>query len=391
MVHILKFCKKYILKYKDLIILHIILFLLVTLTSIITPYISGNFIDNLISNTNTLFIQKYIYIFVIIGLIEIFAGYFVEKLSCIIQTKVGNEINVSAIHHVQNLSLNFINERDTSYLNKQINNDSNMLALFCLLVPENIILNLLTIIIPLMFIFNSNIYLGLFLIILNSLYFIIYNHLKEPMYSASYERNEESANYFSKLDEQLRNTKFIQTNGIEDSFVFRLNICSENLLKKLLKEQKIGHFFSSSGDILKTISTIIVFTIGGFSVISETMSLGEFTIVFSYFVMCTSAIQYFFSLGEEIQQNRVYCDRLESIFEEKIKTNGKIFIEKIEKIDCKNVSFNYGNVTVINNLNINLSRGKIYSLIGRNGAGKSTLLNLILGSTPPATLTSLLK
>ena len=49
-------------------------------------------------------------------------------------------------------------------------------------------------------------------------------------------------------------------------------------------------------------------------------------------------------------------------------------------ISLKNVSKLYKskkNIKVLNNINFNFKRGKIYSLVGPSGSGKSTLLNLI--------------
>ena len=49
-------------------------------------------------------------------------------------------------------------------------------------------------------------------------------------------------------------------------------------------------------------------------------------------------------------------------------------------ISLKNVSKLYNskkNIKVLNNINFNFKKGKIYSLVGPSGSGKSTLLNLI--------------
>ena len=49
------------------------------------------------------------------------------------------------------------------------------------------------------------------------------------------------------------------------------------------------------------------------------------------------------------------------------------------KIEIKNVSKEFKNITVLNNINLVLEEGNIYGLYGRNGAGKSVLLKLICG------------
>lgn len=47
------------------------------------------------------------------------------------------------------------------------------------------------------------------------------------------------------------------------------------------------------------------------------------------------------------------------------------------KIEVKNVTKKFGEITAIDNISLCFEEKKIYGLLGRNGAGKSTLLNII--------------
>ena len=53
------------------------------------------------------------------------------------------------------------------------------------------------------------------------------------------------------------------------------------------------------------------------------------------------------------------------------------------KIELKNVSKKYKDVTVLSDINVVFESGKIYGFIGRNGSGKSVLLKLICGLYKP--------
>jgi len=59
------------------------------------------------------------------------------------------------------------------------------------------------------------------------------------------------------------------------------------------------------------------------------------------------------------------------------KPNAKVATSFNHSIEFKNVSFAYGEATILNNINVELVKGKTIALIGPSGGGKSTLADLI--------------
>ena len=57
---------------------------------------------------------------------------------------------------------------------------------------------------------------------------------------------------------------------------------------------------------------------------------------------------------------------------------------KYMNIELDNVSKNFKNQTVLENVNLKLESGKIYGLVGRNGSGKSVLLKIMTGLMEPS-------
>jgi branched-chain amino acid transport system ATP-binding protein len=52
-------------------------------------------------------------------------------------------------------------------------------------------------------------------------------------------------------------------------------------------------------------------------------------------------------------------------------------------LSAKNLTKRFGGLAAVNNVSLDLWRGRIHAVIGPNGAGKSTLTNLLSGDLPP--------
>lgn len=53
-------------------------------------------------------------------------------------------------------------------------------------------------------------------------------------------------------------------------------------------------------------------------------------------------------------------------------------------LECNSLSKNFGNITALSNVSLNLERGKIIGLLGPNGSGKTTLIKLMNGLLVPS-------
>lgn len=379
MKYIFRFCHPYLKKVRRLLSILIGLYLVVSLIGLVSPYVMGRFIDRLLEADSLAFIRNYVILLAGLAVFEFFMSYICERLYIKVQLGSGYALNANAIHHLQKLRLGFSQGQNTAFLNQQINNDANSAVIFCITILQNIVANVLSLLVPFVLILRFEPWLALCLFVLSVLYFVMYNVLKKPVYQADYAFKEEQAVFFSKLNGQISDIRFIQTQGLAESFIRRLDQSVKGLLGKALKSQRAGFGFTGADVLIRTVASIAVFLFGGAAVIQKRMTIGELTIVMSYFSTTLSAVRYFFSLGKSVQSNRVCCDRLKRIFDVKEQTNGTERLDDIETIECSGLSFAYGEEKVLDNLSRTFRKGGIYAFVGENGSGKSTLINLLLG------------
>ena len=118
------------------------------------------------------------------------------------------------------------------------------------------------------------------------------------------------------------------------------------------------------------------------TVVSQTMSLAQLSVITSMMVSTTWILIGFTESLTALFQNGLFIEYLRSFleYEEKIPedTEGVDPGTEIRTLEFRDVSFSYKDKEVLSHLNMEFRGGKTYALVGHNGAGKTTLIKLLL-------------
>ena len=376
---IFNLCKPYLLAHKLALLTFISISVLVSTSSLISPYIIGDFIDQLMSAQDMHFIYRYFAIFASINLASLALGYISGRLYIRLQTRMGYALNRAFIQRLQHAPLSFTDKQDTAYLNQRINNDANSLIIFCIGVIQGVLINFVIVAtaLGLMFVFHPM--LAGILLCVCVIYFVFYALCKQMLYRVNLEYQESRSTFFSKLNEQLFNIRFVKLHGLFSHFINRLNTSFGGLLTSALKHQRASYIFSGLDRLVYIVAQMILLLIGGREIIAGRLTIGRFIIISSYYSMMLGAIRYFFNMGQTIQNNMVSYNRLRELEAAVPEPNGEARLDAIHSVELKDISFSYGDKPVLEGINLRFTKGRIYVLLGPNGAGKSTLADVLIG------------
>lgn len=222
--------------------------------------------------------------------------------------------------------------------------------------------------------------------------------VKIPAYFVTNKVNEENRKFRIETDVINREKGYYQNLPVERSVAKELKIfnmkdyvCDKydqtvrNYYKKF-KNRYIKDFTHRS--ILSNydlIVTIVIQIVLGISVFTGKMLFGDYTLLLAAFTNLAGGFEslvdfatQFKDLHEQNNMFREYLDD-EAIFDEGEKNTREV-TGKLHTIAFRNVFFTYPGTEkeVLHNLNMTVSEGKTYGLVGLNGSGKSTLVNLLL-------------
>lgn len=339
MLRIYKLCWPYLKSEKKRFFFYTFLYLLLSAVGLLTTYVTGEFVDALETATDTSFIFRYALVFTAIAMGHILVRYLINCSHSILESNCCHNMEEAAIHSVQKTSLGYAQNKDTTQLTYKINNYACMSVIFCYTTPGKMISNGLKCLAPLVFLFVIRPSLGFVLLGVIVADALAYKLLKRPSYKAEKESTDSRSEYFSLLMTQLANVKFIQLQSIANNLILKFRASRDWLRGKALKAMFVSSHYDVVKILLNAISTIAAIFIGGAAVIKGEITLGQFTVILSYLSVAIGSLEYFFTLGQNVQQTKVYCDGLEEIFSQKPQTNGEKVVENIEKVECRGLDF----------------------------------------------------
>lgn len=352
-----------------------------TLVGILTPYITGNFIDILSNKTATKEnIYNYCFWVAILGIISIVFGFATERLYLKIQVKSAFKMTKMMIEKVHNINYLLISKFDASYLIDRMNSDTNEIIIFSLTSVRNILTQILSVVLSFILVFSFSKLIAYILILASFLYLITYKLMKNKVYESNYKVIETRSKFFSNSYKQVEDVKTVKLYGLTEILKKSYSNIFSNLFEKILDNQVITYIYSSMDSIISILTRTFIFVIGGMKVIKGQMTIGQFTIVLLLFNNILDSVSFAFNLGESYQKAKTVNKRIDEVLNMKVDRFGKVQLNHIDSITLKDISFSYvENEKIVDDFSYKFEKSNIYTIVGNNGAGKSTLINLILG------------
>ena len=347
--------------------------------SLVLPLVNGRLIDIITLGVDREALWNIIIVISILSLFNLGLSYFTSIIFHQIIAHIMQMINNKLINHIRQLSIKFSYNMNTVYLTQRIMTDANTISNFTLTSLKDFPLGIIAIIFNIMILISINLLMGLVLLTLIPIYILLFFSFRKKMYKKNLAYKEAESYYFEEMNSQIENIKFIKINALKNMF---LNSFQENFsifFEKLINYTKTSTLFSNLGSFITVCANIIILVFGVNEIFDGNLTIGQFTIILTYFNMVIGNIDYFLNFFKNYQTNLVSYNRLDDILKLETESIGKQLLKDIECIEFKEVYFSYNNTPLIQNFSFKFKKGKIYRIQGQNGSGKSTFMDLLLG------------
>ena len=198
----------------------------------------------------------------------------------------------------------------------------------------------------------------------------------------TYTIQNEIASFSNVLAESIKGIRQVKSYTKENYEKRRAYETISFIQKYFTRSAFISNRLSPLMEFIGSLAIALSIYVGGVFVLNETMTTGQFMSFLVSLLLAYQPVKALGNLNISVQEGLAGAERIFNLLdtsknrmekitsENKIKLNGNIIL--------KNVSFAYNERNVLNNINIEIPKGKKVALVGLSGSGKSTIANLIV-------------
>ena len=346
---------------------------------VVSPYLSGLYIDELIAGISFHSFVAFILIIAAANFLKIALRYLQSLVSTNLGQRMVHQINNIIFQKIFTSNYAYYCNIDCAYYIDQINRDSNAVVNFLISNIFNFFLQAATIIASAVIVFQADKLLCVIILLLIPFYICTFLLNKNKMHTAKAALKQRLNQYASNCAEQINKLSYVKRNTLYHEMSERLTRSFNHLLSASLHSVSVGYLFTNLNQVVIILAYLCIIGIGGYKVTTGALNIGLFSVINTYFNMMISSVSYFVGIAGSYQDTKISFQRIQKILQTPDEDKGDLLPESIHQVEVKDFSLQYGSHVILNHCNVTFRAGCIYGLRGPNGTGKTTLLNALVG------------
>lgn len=287
------------------------------------------------------------------------------------------DVRVKAFEKIMKLSYKSFNMRSKDSYVSNLINDINIFETNFFLKLINVIFNGGTFIVVLVILAFLDFKFSVGILIISTTIFFITRAFQKKTISLQEKVSTSNEDFSIDISNTFNGLEILKLNNIEDKFL------EKSLLKiKRLERTKYSYTVFTEGQnrVTSLIGYLVVVSILIYllDLHSTGMSFTSMLFMFQLSNSCIWSMVRMLPLLNELKSSSNIYDRITKtteVLDKEVKQGAEFAFDN--KIEVKDLYFNYDGKEVFNGVSFNIERGKKYLIKGASGAGKSTLIKLL--------------
>lgn len=365
--------------------LGILLAIVVVITTLLLPILTGKAVDTILGKDHVNFekLAKIIIQMILAMMVTSVAQWLMSAINNSVVYRMIRDIRMQAFDKLQRLPISYIDGNSHGDIISRIINDVDQFSDGLLLGFSQLLTGVLTILLTLVFMFSVSIRITLVVILVTPLSMFVAAFIAKKSYVHFKNQSTRRGEMTGIVDEMVGGISTIKAFGVEEVALDSFEQADENLRDAYVK----ATFFSSISNPATRFVNALVYAgvgiTGALLAISGYISVGQLASVLSYAQQYTKPFNDISGVVTELQNSIACAARVFALIDE-----SEIVADPENAVKLKNVK---GNVKLedvefsyvpdkkfIDNLNIDVKKGQRVAFVGPTGCGKTTVINLLM-------------
>ncbi|MGB5700463.1 ABC transporter ATP-binding protein [Muriicola sp.] len=380
-VSILKAFKTIIWPRRNLVFIGLILIVISKAASFVAPMSLKYLMDDIIPNKDLPFLKLLIGIVILAIMVQAITSFLLTKILSVQAQYMISELRAQVQHKILALPIRFFDNTKSGELVSRIMTDVEGVRNLIGTGLVQLVGGTITAIVALILLLNISVTMTLFTLIPLAIFAIVALKAFKIIRPIFRTRGKINAEVTGRLTETLGGIRVIKgfNAEVQEHDVFKEGVY--RLYQNVKKSLTATAVMTSSSTFLLGVATTGIMGIGGYKIMNDQLTLGEF-LEFTFLLgLMVAPIVQMSNIGSQLSEALAGLDRTEELMnmtEEENPEERTITIEKIKgDIEFKDVSFAYEEEKeVLHNITFSVPSGSVVALVGSSGSGKSTIAGL---------------
>ncbi len=375
----------YIGHYKWFVLLSLLLAAVTVATTLYAPILVGQGVDLILGPGNVDFAGLYQILkkIVIVIAVTALAQWLMNHINNKIAYQVVKDIRTKAFNHLEILPLSYVDSHQYGDVISRIIADIDQFSEGLLMGFTQLFTGVLTIFGTLGFMLVVNPLITVVVVLVTPLSLFVASYIAKKTYVMFQQQSQTRGELTSLVDEMVGSQKVVQAFGYEQQAQERFEEINERLRKWSLK----AIFFSSiTNPATRFVNSMVYASVGvtgAYAAIRGFLSVGQLTIFLSYANQYTKPFNEISGVVTELQNALACAARVFALMDEepiRPEEPDAVALKDVDgSVELADVSFSYSpDVTLIENLNLDVRPGQRVAIVGPTGCGKTTVINLLM-------------
>ena len=366
---------------RNLVFIGLILIVVKSLSGLILPWQSKVLLDEVVPDKDYDKLYTLIGIVLVAILLQAITSFLLTRILSVQAQYLISELRAQVQKKVLSLPISFFDNTKSGALVSRIMSDVEGVRNLIGTGLVQLVGGTITAVISLVILINLNPWMTLFVFLPISIFGIVALKAFKFIRPIFRTRGKINAEVKGRLTETLAGVRVIKAFNAEDQENKTFEKGVDKLFQNVKKSLTATAIMTSSSTFLIGVATTGIMGIGGYYMMNDSMTSGEFlffTLILGFMI---APIVQMSNIGSQLTEALAGLDRTEELMNMEAEEDDEertIQLKEVKgDIRFENVSFSYDEgKEVINDISFDVPRGTVTALVGSSGSGKSTIAGL---------------